>query len=161
MVAGEVLPDWAGDMYCHLMSASQEFGDLRRARAWVQATERWLATLPAAVLFTGMCRVHRAQVLRAAGEWERSETEAARVCTDLDGIACLSAAEGHYQLGELARLRGHPTAAEESYRRAHQLGRDPQPGLAQLRLQQGRPDTAAASACRAARRDRPVGAPGC
>ncbi|WP_409331578.1 helix-turn-helix transcriptional regulator [Trujillonella humicola] len=145
VVAGEVLPDWAGDLYCNLMSASHEVGDLRRARAWVQATEEWLATLPAAVLFTGMCRVHRSQVLQAAGEWARSEREAARVCTELDGIDCLSSAEGHYQLGELARLRGRPAAAERSYRRAHHLGRDPQPGWALLRLQQGRPDAAATS----------------
>ena len=122
-------PEWAGNIYCHLMSASHELGDLRRAWYWVQATTRWLETLPAAAVFTGMCRVHRAQVLQAAGEWQQSEAEAARVCADLDDIACLPAAEGHYQLGELARLRGHDAPAEASYRRAHQLGRDPQPGL--------------------------------
>jgi hypothetical protein len=37
------------------------------------------------------------------------------------------------------------TRAEAAYRRAHQLGRDPQPGLALLRLAQGRVDAAAAS----------------
>jgi DNA-binding CsgD family transcriptional regulator len=35
--------------------------------------------------------------------------------------------------------------AEASYRRAHELGRDPQPGLALLRLGQGRADAACAS----------------
>jgi ATP/maltotriose-dependent transcriptional regulator MalT len=144
VLAGEVLPDWAGNIYCHLMSASHELGDLRRARSWVRATSRWLETLPVAALFTGICRVHRSQVLQATGDWERSEVEAARVCADLADVACLTVAEGHYQLGELARLRGRPATAEAAYRRAHRLGRDPQPGLSLLRLQERRPDVAAA-----------------
>ena len=145
VLAGDVLPDWAGNVYCHLMSACQELADVRRARFWVEATTRWLATLPAAVLFTGICRVHRSQVLQAAGDWRASEEEAARVCADLAGIAQEAAAEGHYQLGELARMRGDSTAAERSYQRAHELGRDPQPGLALLRAGQGHPETGAAS----------------
>jgi hypothetical protein len=36
-------------------------------------------------------------------------------------------------------------AAEEAYRRTHELGREPQPGLAALRLAQGRPDVAGAA----------------
>ena len=54
-------------------------------------------------------------------------------------------AEGHYEIGEIRRLRGDLTGAEEAFRRAHELGRDPQPGLALVRLAQGQPDTAAAS----------------
>jgi DNA-binding CsgD family transcriptional regulator len=54
-------------------------------------------------------------------------------------------AEAHYQVGEVCRLRGDLARAEEAYRRAHQLGRDPQPGLALLRLAQGRVEAASAS----------------
>jgi ATP/maltotriose-dependent transcriptional regulator MalT len=50
-----------------------------------------------------------------------------------------------YQLGELHRLRGGFAKAEEAYRQASRLGRDPQPGLALLRLAQGQFDTAAAA----------------
>jgi len=145
VLAGEVLPEWAGNIYCHLISTSHELGDLRRAWYWIRATTRWLESMPAAAVFAGMCRVHRSQVLQATGEWQQSEAEATRVCSDLEDIACLSAAEGHYQLGELARLRGHDASAETSYRHAHHLGRDPQPGRALLRLRQGRPDVAHAS----------------
>jgi ATP/maltotriose-dependent transcriptional regulator MalT len=145
VLGGEVLHEWAGNVYCHLMSACHELADLRRARYWVGATARWLATLPAAVLFTGICRVHRSQVLQAGGDWPASEQEAARVCADLADIAGAAAAEGHYQLGELARLRGDLGAAERAYLRAHGLGRDPQPGLALLRVAQGRLDAGAAS----------------
>jgi ATP/maltotriose-dependent transcriptional regulator MalT len=48
----------------------------------------------------------------------------------------------HYQLGELHRLRGEFTEAERSFRDALQVGHDPQPGLALMRLAQGRIDTA-------------------
>ncbi len=144
VLAGEVVPDWAGNIYCHLMDACHELGDLRRARLWVEATTSWLQTLPAAVLFTGICRVHRSQVLQDAGRWAESEQEATRVCADLSDIAGLTAAEGHYQLGELARLRGDLAGAERAYQRAHRLGRNPQPGLALLRLAQGRVEAARA-----------------
>jgi tetratricopeptide (TPR) repeat protein len=58
-------------------------------------------------------------------------------------------AEGHYQVGEIRRLQGDLVGAEEAYQRAHRLGRDPQPGLALLRLAQGRADAASASICAA------------
>ena len=146
VLAGEVVPDWAGNIYCHLMTTCHELGDLRRARQWVEATSAWLETLPVAVLFTGICRVHRSQVLQETGHWTESELEATRVCADLADIACETAAEAHYQLGELARLRGDLVAAEHAYRQAHRLGCSPQPGLALLRLAQGRVDAARASA---------------
>jgi hypothetical protein len=50
-----------------------------------------------------------------------------------------------YQRGELLRLRGEFEAAEESYREASKHGREPQPGLALLRLAQGKAETAAAA----------------
>ncbi len=71
VLADELQPDWAGNIYCHLMAACHELADVARAGRWVAATERWLATLPAAVVFTGICRVHRAQVLQVTGDWAR------------------------------------------------------------------------------------------
>jgi hypothetical protein len=44
-----------------------------------------------------------------------------------------------YQQGELQRLRGELTAAESACQQAREAGRDPQPGLARLRLAQGAP----------------------
>jgi DNA-binding CsgD family transcriptional regulator len=140
----ELQPEWAGDLYCHAMAACHELGDLRRARYWTSATERWLTTLPPAVLFTGTCRVHRAQLHQIGGDWDRAEREAAQVCTDLAAIHRANAAEGHYLVGEIRRLRGDDAAAEKAYRAAHHRGRDPQPGLALLRLAQGCATTAAA-----------------
>jgi DNA-binding CsgD family transcriptional regulator len=145
VLSGELAPEYAGNIYCHLMAAFAELADVRRAAEWTEATGRWLATLPAAVLFTGVCRVHRCQVLQRKGAWAQAEREAALVCRDLADLHVAGAAEGHYQLGELRRLRGDLDGAEAAYLQAHALGRDPQPGLALLRLAQGRAATAAAS----------------
>jgi DNA-binding CsgD family transcriptional regulator len=145
VLSGELRPEYAGNVYCHLMAAFHELADVRRAAEWTEATSRWLAGLPAAVLFTGICRVHRSQVMARRGAWAQAEQEAALVCLELADLHVAGAAEGHYQLGELHRLRGDLAGAEAAYRRAHGLGRDPQPGLALLRLAQGRSSTAAAS----------------
>jgi DNA-binding CsgD family transcriptional regulator len=145
VLSGELAPEYAGNIYCHLMAAFAELADVRRAAEWTEATGRWLATLPAAVLFTGVCRVHRSQVLQRKGAWAEAEREAALVGQDLTDLYVAGAAEGHYQVGELRRLRGDLEGAEAAYREAHALGRDPQPGLALLRLAQGRAATAAAS----------------
>jgi DNA-binding NarL/FixJ family response regulator len=139
----ELLPEYAGNVYCHLMAACWELADIRRARTWVDSTSGWLRTLPAAVLFHGICRIHRAQVLQITGDWSAAAQEAALVCAELAGIAVSTAAEGHYQLAELHRLGGRFDAAEREYRQAHRLGRDPQPGLALLRMAQDRVDAAA------------------
>jgi tetratricopeptide (TPR) repeat protein len=143
-------PVWTGAIYCHLMDVCHELVDLRRAGEWTEAAQRWCEGLPEAVLYRGICRVHRAQVHQVQGAWEQAEHEALIACRDLQRIHLVTVAEGHYEIGELRRLRGDLGGAEEAFRRAHDLGRDPQPGLAQLRLAQGRVDAAVAS-IRAAR----------
>jgi DNA-binding NarL/FixJ family response regulator len=61
--------------------------------------------------------------------------EAIRACESLTGHASLGAA--FYQRAELHRVRGELEAAEAAYRQGNELGRQPQPGLALLRLAQG------------------------
>ncbi len=145
VVSGQLPPDWAGNLYCHMMAACHELGDVRRLAHWMDATTKWLDSLPAAVLFAGICRVHRSQVMLVLGDWDGSEIEAERVTHDLAEIHVASAAEAHYQVGEVRRLRGDFTGAEAAYRRAHERGRDPQPGMALLRLAEGRARPAAVS----------------
>jgi DNA-binding NarL/FixJ family response regulator len=141
----EVDPATAGNIYCHLMSACQELADLHRMETWTRATANWCEQLPAAVLFMGICRVHRAQLFHARGSWDHAEKEATRVCEDLVDIHTASVAEARYAIGEIHRLRGDLAGADEAYRQAHRLGRNPQPGLALLRLAQNRTDGALAS----------------
>jgi DNA-binding NarL/FixJ family response regulator len=144
-VSDELAPEWAGYIYCQLMAACHELGDLERAREWTRATERWCDSLQSPGPFLGVCRVHRAQIFQTQGAWQQAEIEAARACEQLAGFDTGNVAEGHYRIGELRRLRGDFAAAERSFREAHALGRDPQPGLALLRLAQGRVDEARTS----------------
>ncbi len=143
--SGDLSPTFAGNIYCHLMAACYELGDIRRASAWTQVTLDWCDRMAPAVLFRGICRVHLAQVMQIKGAWTDAEDEALRVCADLAHIHVGIVAEGHYQVGEIRRLRGDLEGAEESYRQGHRLGRDPQPGSAHLLLAQGRTKGAASS----------------
>lgn len=149
VLAGEVAPSWTGNLYCHMMDLFFELADIRRARAWTEATERWCDQHSNAAMFSGICRVHRTQLLHLEGEWLAAEQEAVRVCQDLSDMNVGVVAEGQYRIAEVRRLRDDHAAAEQAYTRAHELGRDPQPGLALLRLAQGR-GAAAATALRSA-----------
>jgi DNA-binding CsgD family transcriptional regulator len=141
--AGEVAPEWVGSLYCDTMSLCFELLDLPRAQRWTTLTERWLAGPTPAVMFTGICRVHRAQLRVVHGEWVRAEAEARQAAADLESLDVVAAGEAHYCIGELYRLRGDLDVAEAAYRRAHELGRDPLPGMALLSLDRGRRQVAA------------------
>jgi DNA-binding CsgD family transcriptional regulator len=138
-------PMWTGAIYCGLMDACNELRDTRRAAEWTEATRRWVAPLPLTSLYPGICRVHRAQVLQTQGSWQQAEEEAIGACRDMLGVDVFVVADGHYEVGEVRRLRGDLAGAEEAYLQAHEYGRDPQPGLALLRLAQGRVEAAASS----------------
>jgi DNA-binding NarL/FixJ family response regulator len=78
------------------------------------------------------------------GEWDEAERNALQVGADLDANRIDYAAEAWYVVAEARRLRGNPSAAD-AYDEAHARGRDPQPGRALLRLQEGDPAGAATS----------------
>jgi ATP/maltotriose-dependent transcriptional regulator MalT len=101
--------------------------------------------MPGSGPFLGICRVHRAQILQVRGAWNEAEREARRVTRELTELDLPIVAEAHYLLGELGRQRGDAPAAEAAFREGHRLGRDPQPGLALLRLLLGDVEAAGAS----------------
>jgi ATP/maltotriose-dependent transcriptional regulator MalT len=84
--------------------------------------------------------VHRAEIMQVHGEWRDAVDEARRACERLAGQPAVGGA--FYQKAELHRLRGEFVEAEEAYREANKVGRQPQPGLAQLRLAQGQVEAA-------------------
>jgi DNA-binding NarL/FixJ family response regulator len=138
-------PMWTGAIYCGLLGACNELVDLRRAREWTEATRRWCDPLPLASLYPGICRVHWAEVLDVRGEWAEAEREAMAACEDMVGIDVFAVADGWFTVGEVRRRRGDLDGADAAYAKAAEIGRDPQPGLALLRLAQGRTDVALTS----------------
>ncbi len=145
---GELGPMATGQVYCNVIAACQELGDLRRAAEWTEALRGWCESQPASV-FPGLCRVHRAEVMRLRGAWDEAEREALQASEDLHEAMPAFASEALYQLGEIQRQRGELDAAELTFRRASDLGREPQPGLALIRLARGKTEAAAASVRRA------------
>ncbi|CAL9488283.1 hypothetical protein SUDANB95_03164 [Actinosynnema sp. ALI-1.44] len=143
-VRGDLTPEWTGHVYCGLVDACHEVLDLRRMRAWTEVLRRWCEGRTA-VLFTGICRVHQAQLLHVGGECEAAEAVAARVAEEVRDLAIGVAAEARYVVAEARRRRGDHENAERAYLAAHELGRDPQPGVALLRLAQRKPAVALAS----------------
>lgn len=135
-------PAWAGNIYCNLMLACWELADWARASEWTAVTARWCESMPGAGPFLGICRVHRAQVLQACGEWDLAESEAARVAGELAHFVHAMVGEAQCALGDVRRCRGDLAGAEAAYLEAHRLGRDPCPGLALVRVAQGRADEA-------------------
>jgi DNA-binding CsgD family transcriptional regulator len=150
VVTGELSPRVSGIVYCGVILACQEAHEPRRAGEWTDALTRWCERQPDLVAFTGRCLVHRAEIMQLRGAWSEGLDEARRAeerC--LEGENPGAAAEARYRQGEILRLRGELDAAEAAYREASDRGREPQPGLALLRLAQGRVDTAAAAIRRA------------
>jgi ATP/maltotriose-dependent transcriptional regulator MalT len=71
--------------------------------------------------------------------------EALHACERSERASRKPPAAALYQQAEIHRLRGEFAKAEEAYRSASQSGYEPQPGLALLRLAEGRTDAACAA----------------
>lgn len=144
-IAGELTPYAAGGIYCFAIGACRTVADYRRAGEWTEAAMRWCERQSVSG-FPGVCGVHRAEILRLRGAFGDAEAEARGALESLMTFGMLqSAAWGHNEIGEIRLRLGDLDGAEESFERAHQLGLDPQPGLARLHLARGNVDAARAS----------------
>lgn len=140
--AREVSPMATGDVYCTAIEGYQEVLDVPRVREWTEALSRWCEAQPELVLYRGQCLLHRAELLALQGAWTEAVTEAQRACDRLAHPFHPAVAAATYLRAELHRLRGEADAAEAAFGDAADLGREPQPGLALLRLAQGHAEAA-------------------
>lgn len=150
VMSGGVGPFPSGIVYCALIESCHLAFDLGRAQEWTLALDRWCASQTDLVPFQGQCRMRRAEIYCLHGAWSDA-LATARTAQELFGHGDRNAMfGGFYQQAEVQRLRGEFAEAEDLYRQAHQAGHDPQPGLALLRLAQGKPAAAQSLIRRAA-----------
>jgi class 3 adenylate cyclase len=142
-VSGELEPYSTTLVYCMTITSCNDVGDLRRAAEWTEAANRWCDRLDVTG-FPGACRIHRAELMRMRGDLAAAEKVAIAACDELLDFERYITAGGYYEIGEIRRRLGDLTAAEEAYARANELGADPQPGLALLRLAEGKLEAAVA-----------------
>ncbi|MFW6034585.1 MAG: LuxR C-terminal-related transcriptional regulator [bacterium] len=142
----EVSPIASGIVCCAAILACRNALDLHRTHRWTTVLSDWCDSQPDLVPFRGQCLVHRSEIMQLRGTWPDALAEARKACERLAAPTEQPAlGMAYYQRAELHRLRGDLAAAEQSYRDAHQHGREPQPGLALLRLAQGRVEAAAST----------------
>ncbi|MFB7370544.1 LuxR C-terminal-related transcriptional regulator [Streptomyces sp. NPDC056222] len=170
VTAGELSGMFTGFLFCLALTQCMEAADFGRAVEWTDAAMDWCevpwsqhvrpagpgagAVEPAAPEpatgprtapdnpFRGLCRIHHVEVLDLLGAWTLAEAEAERVCSEVAVDSLDVAAGAYYEAGEIRRRQGRLDAAAAAYGHAHELGRIPQPGLALLRLAQGKADAA-------------------
>ena len=136
VLADEIPIEWAGDIYCLVLYHCNRVADLPRMRAWTQSMERWCENF-AAVVYGGVCEMHRLQLLTATEDYRQIEDRLCAASRKLKDINTFAAAEGFYELGEIRRLRGDVDGALAAFSQARSLGVDPQPGEALLQCRQG------------------------
>jgi tetratricopeptide (TPR) repeat protein len=141
-----------GIVYCRMICTCLDLLDYRRAAEWTDVVDRCRATTGMGG-FPGDCRTHRVAVLIKRGAWDDGEREALLACAEADTFDRAHTGLAAYELGEIRLRRGDLDGAEDAFKRAHELGFVPQPGIALLRLARGDAD-AARSSIESALRDR-------
>ncbi|HVM12036.1 MAG TPA: adenylate/guanylate cyclase domain-containing protein [Actinomycetota bacterium] len=148
-VSGELSPFVTGVVYCNVINACARLGDYGRAGEWTEAAKRWCERQSISG-FPGVCRVHRAEIMRLRGSWADAIEEVERACVELESHGLLTHAGAAFdELGNMRLRMGDVAGATSAFRQAHELGREPQPGLALLLLAEGKIEQARTSLDRA------------
>jgi tetratricopeptide (TPR) repeat protein len=144
VVSGELDPLFTGIVYCELVCALQAVAQYDLAEEWTAAMERWRHGQPVGSVH-GRCRVHRAEILRLRGSYLEAEQEALMACDELRPYLRREFGWPLTELGRIRLRRGDIQGAEEAFLAAHEVGWDPQPGLALVHLARGEVAQAAES----------------
>jgi class 3 adenylate cyclase/Flp pilus assembly protein TadD len=149
-VSGELSALASGIIYCLAITTTTQLADYSRSAQWTEAVKRWCDRQSISG-FPGICRVHRAEIVRLRGAWAEAEQELRGALDELQNFNLEFVAEGFNEIGEIRLRMGDLAEAEEAFRQAHELGRLPEPGLSMLRLAQGKVRSAQTSIERAVR----------
>jgi DNA-binding CsgD family transcriptional regulator len=155
VLAGRVAPQVVGIAYCSMINQCMERYDIQRAGEWTRALSGWCEEQSGLVPYRGLCQVHRAEIFQLRGSWAEALAQAEQT-SQLPPPDGWIAGAAQYRLAELHRLRGRLDLAERGYAAAGACGREVQPGLALLRVAQGRPAAGLAGLDRALAEDEDV-----
>ena len=146
-IGGELGGYTTGGVFCNVISTCRDLADYRRATEWAEAAKRWCER-QSINGFPGVCRVHRAEVMRLVGSWTEADAELRTACDELFAFSPVHAGEAFHELGEVRLRMGDLPGAEAAFQQADEMGKDPQPGRSLLLLREGKPDAAAAAIAR-------------
>ncbi|HEX8769345.1 MAG TPA: hypothetical protein VF711_01110 [Acidimicrobiales bacterium] len=147
-VAGELGPRVTGWIYCMMIAVNAQVADWQTAGRWTEAAVEW-CNRQAINGFPGVCRVHRAEIMRLRGAFSEAEQEARVATIELSSFNLYFTALAFAELGEVRVKLGDLDGAEDAFRQASEMGVSPQPGQALALLQRGRPQAAATALRRA------------
>lgn len=143
-VGGELSPHATYIVFCGMIATSRDLADLGRAGEWTEVATRWCERQAIKGL-PGVCRVHRAEIMRLRGALADAEQEATRAADELRDFNLRATGDAFHELGEIRLRVGDLEGADAAFRQARELGSDPQPGLAMLLLARGEIEAAAAA----------------
>ena len=115
---GELGGYTTGAVFTNVVSVCRDLGDYRRGIEWSDAAMRW-AERQQLDGFPGICRVHRAAILRMLGQLREAERRGDRRDRGAHGLQPGSTpGAAQHELGEVQLRLGDLDAAEEAFRRA-------------------------------------------
>jgi tetratricopeptide (TPR) repeat protein len=147
-VNGELGPWATGWIYCISIAMHAHAADWQRAGHWTEAAVDW-CNRQAINGFPGVCRVHRAEIMRLRGDLSVAEEEARTASVELASFNLMFSAQAFRELGEVRLKMGDLDGAEEAFQQAQEMGVTPQPGLTEALVQRGKTQAAGASIRRA------------
>jgi tetratricopeptide (TPR) repeat protein len=142
-VGGELGPLVTGYVLCTIIYGCRARADWHRASELSTCANDWCDRTSMGY-FPGLCRTHRAEVVRFSGRLEEARSEAWAAADLLLAASPFAGGLAFSELAEIAFRLGEFEEADQWCRRALAVGRPPQPVLGRLMLVQGAAESAVA-----------------